>query len=273
MMRSAVTVSLVPEARGGPFVFWNDLSDACAKAATLGFSAIEIFARSAEAIDRNELQAALDRHRLNVAAFGTGAGWLIQKWHLCHPEAAIRSQARMFIRAMIDLAAEFGAPAIIGSMQGRIDAEGDREQAIAWLRDGLEELGAHAASRDQSLLYEPLNRYETNVLNRVGDACDFLRTLRTHNIKILADLFHMNIEEQSIPAAIHAAREQIGHLHFVDSNRRAVGWGHIDGVAVVQALREIDYRGYLSAEALPLPDGLSAAQQTIAAFRRLSAVA
>ena len=90
-MKSAVTVSLVPQARGGPFVFWDDLAAGCEKAAALGFDAVEIFAPSASAIDRKALQRLLGHHRLKVAAVGTGAGWVIHKWQLCHADDGIRS--------------------------------------------------------------------------------------------------------------------------------------------------------------------------------------
>jgi sugar phosphate isomerase/epimerase len=85
---------------------------------------------------------------------------------------------------------------------------------------------------------------------------------------LLADLFHMNIEEDDIGAAILAGAGRIGHLHFVDSNRRAAGFGHIDYRPIVKALGDIGYAGYASAEALPHPDPLAAARQTIEAFKR-----
>jgi hypothetical protein len=72
-MRSAVTVSLVPEARGGPFVFWDDLPAACAKAAKLGFDAIELFPPGPDAVDPAELRTLLDDNGLSLAAMGTGA--------------------------------------------------------------------------------------------------------------------------------------------------------------------------------------------------------
>jgi sugar phosphate isomerase/epimerase len=78
----------------------------------------------------------------------------------------------------------------------------------------------------------------------------------------------MNIEEVNLSDAIRATGSHIGHVHFADSNRRAAGMGHTDFAPVVKALRDIEYRGYLSAEVLPLPDSLAAAKQTIAAFRK-----
>ena len=269
-MRSAITVSLVPESKGGPFVFSSGLADACAQAAELGFDAIEIFPPSAESIDPAELGRLLERHRLRVAAIGTGAGWVVRRLTLTHSDPAIRRQAVDFIRSIIDLAGRFGAPTIIGSMQGRWEGAVSREQALSFLGTGLEELGEHAAGHGVPLLYEPLNRYETNLLNRMGETAAWLRTLRTRNVRILADLFHLGIEESNTPAALREARDLVGHIHFADSNRRAVGFGQAVLPPVIEALREIGYTGYLSAEVLPLPDALSAARRTIQSYRALT---
>jgi sugar phosphate isomerase/epimerase len=269
-MRSAITVSLVPQAKGGPFVFWDGLADAFEQAASLGFDAIEIFPPAANAIDIAELQNLIDHHKLSVAAIGTGGGWVVHKWTLTHADPAIREQAREFIRAIIDLAGGFGAPAIIGSMQGRWEGEVTREQALLWLGEALDDLGEHAATHGVPLIYEPLNRYETNLVNRVGDTAAWLRTLKTANVRILADLFHMNIEETDLAAALRDAGSLVGHVHFADSNRRAIGFGHTDVPPIIGALRDIGYDGYLSAEILPLPDSATAAQQTIASFRQFA---
>ena len=269
MIKSAITVSLVAQAKGGPFVYWQGLESACADAARLGFDAVEIFPPSAAAIDRLALRALLAKHGLAVAAFGTGGGWLIHRWHLTHPDAAIRQQAREFIRSIIDLAGEFKAPAIIGSMQGKAEGEVSREQALAWLAEALADLGAHARQYGVPLLYEALNRYETNLLNRQTAAAQFLENLPNDNVKLLCDLFHMNIEETSNAETLKACGQSVGHVHFADSNRRALGFGHTDAAAVVAALQEIGFNGYLSGEILPLPDTETAAAQTIRAIRQL----
>src|SRR6266850_4034444 len=111
MIRSCVTVSLVPEARGGPFVFWDDLPGACRAAAEMGFDAIEIFPPEPEAIDPVGLRSLLAEHRLELAAMGTGAGWVRHRLHLTHRDSEVRERARAFIRSIIDAAARFGAPA------------------------------------------------------------------------------------------------------------------------------------------------------------------
>jgi sugar phosphate isomerase/epimerase len=118
-IRSSVTICLVPEARSGPFVFHDGLADGMARAAALGFDAVEIFPPGPEAIRVDEIRPLLKEHRLALSAVGTGAGWLRKKLTLTSPDPAIREQAEAFIGAMIESAGALSAPAIIGSMQGR----------------------------------------------------------------------------------------------------------------------------------------------------------
>jgi len=266
MIQSAVTVSLVEEARGGPFVFWDGLTDACEAAAELGFDAVEIFAPSSTAVDRDELNGLLEKHGLKVAAVGTGAGMVKHGLNLTHPDADHRAKARAFVKEMIDFGAAYNAPAIIGSMQGRWGGDIDRPAALQLLADSLNELGPYAKSQGVILIYEPLNRYETNLITTMADGAEFMKTLSTDNVKLLADLFHMNIEESCIANGIEAGGEHIGHVHFVDSNRRAAGFGHMNYQPIAAALKKINYQGYACAEALPLPDSKAAAAQTMKAF-------
>src|SRR3954453_14969907 len=104
MLQSAVTISLVPEVRGGPFVFWDDLAAGCEQAAAMGFDAVEVFPPSADAVDARELRRLLTQHNLKLAAMGTGAGWLVHKLRLTDPDPAIRRRAHDFIAAIVDLA-------------------------------------------------------------------------------------------------------------------------------------------------------------------------
>ena len=269
MMKPCVTISLVAEARGGPFIFWDDLSGSCAQAAGLGFSAVEIFAPGPEGIEVPALATLLQQHQLSLAALGTGGGWVKHKLTLTSADAEIRTRARDFIARMIAVAARFGAAVIVGSMQGRFEGNVSRNQALDYLGAALEELGNVAARQKVTVLYEHLNRYETNLLNRIEDVMPFVSGL-PQNVKILADLFHMSIEEANIADAIRASRERLGHVHLADSNRRPAGLGHTDFVPIFRALREIGYAGYVSAEALSFPDPSRAAEQTMRAFRQLA---
>jgi sugar phosphate isomerase/epimerase len=270
-MKSAVTVSLVPEARGGPFVFWDDLPAACAKAAKLGFDAIELFPPEPfHGGDVDVLRELLDDNGLSLAAVGTGAGWVKHKLSFTAADEATREKALDFVKRMIDFAGPFGAPVIIGSMQGRAADAVTKPVAIRYLGHALFKLDEHAAEYETPVLYEPINRYETNLVNALGDAVALITASGLTNVKLLADLFHMNMEEVSLADAIRAAGKLVGHIHFADSNRKAAGMGHTDFIPVMNALRDIGYAGYLSAEVFPLPDPDAAAKRTIDSFRKLT---
>jgi sugar phosphate isomerase/epimerase len=266
-MKSCITVSLVEEARGGPFVLWDGLTAACQTAAKLGYDAIEIFPPGPAAIDVAELRGLLSDHHLALAAVGTGAGWVKHRLQLADPDAQRRREAIDFVKSIIDVAGSFGASAIIGSMQGRWSEELSAADARGYLSDALQICGEHAVQYQAPLFYEPLNRYETNQVTTVADGVALLEGLSSENVKLLCDLFHMQIEEAAPAAAIREAGHHVGHVHFVDSNRRPAGQGHLDFAPIIAALREIDYRGYLSAEAFPWPSSQAAAERTIEAFR------
>ena len=269
-MHSAITVSLVPEARLGPFVFHEGLEHACRHAAELGYDAIEIFPPSAEELSQANVPKLLERHGLKLAAVGTGGGWVREQLTLVASDPSLQARAIKFVRDLIDVAGQLGAPAIIGSMQGRAPTLDERPATLSVLGQIISPLADHARdAHRQPLLIEPLNRYETNLLNSVSQTAEWISTLPTDNLRILADLFHMNIEEADMNRSIELAGPAIGHVHFADSNRRAVGLGHSPIASAVATLKSIGYSGYLSAEILPLPDSLTAARQTIESFRLL----
>ena len=146
MIKSAITVSIVEQARKGPFVFHDDVAHACRIASELGFDAVELFAPSADAIRRLPLDDLLQRYNLRLAAVGTGAGMVVQKLHLCDPDSARRQKAEQFIRDIMSAGADFAAPAIIGSMQGKWDDIVDQSTAQGYLREALQRLGEFAES-------------------------------------------------------------------------------------------------------------------------------
>ena len=264
-MKSAVTLSLVPELRGGPWIYWDDLSRCFSQAKSLGFDGVELFTATAEAPDG--LETVLAETGLSLAAVGTGAGKVMHGWTLIDPEASVREQAKTFIKQMIDTGAQFGAPAIIGSMQGVIARDADREQALAWLAEGVIECGQHAGAQGVDLIYEPLNRYETNLFNQLQPAADWLDEIGAESVMLLGDLFHMNIEEDDMAAALRGAARRLGHVHLADSNRRPGGFGHTDFFPIGTALRESGYDRFVSAEAFCWPNDDEAARATLHCFR------
>lgn len=262
-MKTAITLCQVSEALHGPFVLRTPLSEAFETAAAIGYDAVELFLPGPDFISVEEVKSLADKHGLAIAAVGSGAGLLRHGLSLTDPVAEKREAALSFLLAMIDFGGRLGAPVILGSMQGRNvgpDSYGHLASALRRCAEAAEAFGV-------PFIYEPLNRYETNLFNRQADAARFIEEQNLKNVVLLADMFHMNIEERDLPAAIRAAGRHIGHVHYADSNRQAMGFGHTDPAGMIAALREIDYQGYLSAEIFPLPDPETAARQTISSIR------
>jgi sugar phosphate isomerase/epimerase len=122
--------------------------------------------------------------------------------------------------------------------------EEDREVLL----DGLAELGAHAEQAGAVLLFEPLNRYEDHMVNTVAEAAELVRAAGSRGVRILADTYHMNIEEDDPCAALRAAGDLLGAVHVSDSNRHQPGTGHVPFNAILATLREIGFDGVLSVE-------------------------
>lgn len=252
-----------------PFVLGPDLAAGFQTASELGFDAIEIFPPSIAAIDVPQIKTLSQRFSLPVSTIGTGGGAVAQGLTLTDPDEGVRDKAKQYVREIIAIAGDLGGSAIIGSMQGRA-GERNRTEVLKCLGDALAELGAEAARWSQPLLFEPLNRYESDLVNRLGQAVELIESHGATNAKVLADLFHMNIEETCMDSALRDHADHIGHIHFVDSNRWPAGAGHSDLASAYRVLQSTNFNGYLAVEAFPLPDQQSAAENAAKAFRELS---
>lgn len=265
-IKSSITFSAVPEAQGGPFVYWGSLEESMRSAKDLGFDAIEIFPPSPDYFQTIDAAKLAQQTGLEIAAVGTGAGWLKHKLSLADAEPQVRARAMEFLSSMLVAATQLQAPMIIGSMQGRSVTGVSKTQSKEFLREGLERLDAQAKAIGGNILYEPLNRYETDQCNTLAQGTELICGLSS--TKLLADWFHMNIEEADMVESILKAGTAIGHVHFADTNRLAVGSGHLSVQPLIDALGQIDYRGFLSAEVFPQPDSQSAAERTIRSFKQ-----
>src|SRR5215210_2002703 len=116
------------------------------------------------------------------------------------------------------------------------------------LLDALEELGEHAESEGTLVLLEPLNRYEDHMLNRVEQAADLCEAVGRPSVKVMGDLFHMNIEEDDLGETIRRAEGHLAHVHLADSNRLQPGAGHTDFAGAFGALRDVGFDGYMAME-------------------------
>jgi D-psicose/D-tagatose/L-ribulose 3-epimerase len=125
----------------------------------------------------------------------------------------------------------------------------EREAQWALAVEGVQRAADYAAQREIALAVEPLNRFETDLLNTVEQAMRFLSLVNRPNVGLLLDTFHMNIEEMNIPDAIRQAGDRLFHFHACANDRGTPGHDHLPWSAIVGALRDVDYDGPVVIEA------------------------
>lgn len=265
-MKLSIVLSAQPSSFSA-LLYQGNLAENLQKIKGLGFAGVELAVRDPAHLDLPELERMLNLHRLQVPAIGTGQAYLEEGLSFTHSESLIRRQAVERIITHINLAEKLGAVVIIGLIRGQKVTGVGSKQAESWLYEALRDCAA--ANKKVRLAIEPINRYETDMLNSVDQSLHFLDHLKTDTIGLLLDTFHMNIEERSISASIQAAGKRLFHFHVADSNRWYPGAGHIDFREIMQSLSKIGYNGFISGEFLPRPDPETAAVRMIQYFNQL----
>ncbi len=171
-------------------------------------------------------------------------------------------------RRALDACHELGVTALIsvpvrGQLPAGIIAQ---DQADSYVR-ALEQLAPHAEAAGVTITVEPLNRYEMHLLSTLEDGIAIAERVASPRVRVLADVFHMSIEEDDVPASIRAAGDWIGHVHFADNQRSHPGTGSIDFGAVFCALRDIGYSGATALECSMRGDPAKALRQCAAYLR------
>ena len=123
-----------------------------------------------------------------------------------------------------------------------------QEEDLAVLAEGLTELGRHAATQGVQVFFEPLNRYEDHMVNRLEQAGGICDEVGSGTVKVMADTFHMSIEEDDLAAAVRACGARIGHVQLGDSGRMQPGVGHLDWPSLMAALHDVEFDGWLAME-------------------------
>lgn len=234
------------------------------QAKKLGYDAIELHLRTPEDVPASDLTALQKEFGVRVSAVATGLSKLIDQLCFIDPQAAIRTAAVKRILSFVDWAAEVGCAIILGSMRGNLPEGEQRTQAERWMRESLNEIVQYAKSKSVTILLEVINRYENNYLNTAAETVAYVESFDSPFLKVHLDTFHMNIEEADMIEAIRTTGAQhLGYIHFADNNRHACGEGALDFSTILNALNDIGYTGYASVECLCIPDGYSAANNSL----------
>ncbi|NTV37931.1 MAG: sugar phosphate isomerase/epimerase, partial [Anaerolineales bacterium] len=193
-MKYSIVLSTQP-AQFQAATFKGDLRENMARIAALGYAGVELAIRDPNGVDLDELEALARECGLSVPAIGTGQAWGEEGLSFTDPDAAIRRAAIERICAHIPGAKRFGAVLIIGLIRGIVKPGVEPVQAMDWLVEALKECSQAASLAGVRLALEPINRYETTLINSAAQGLELIDRVGADNFGLLLDTFHMNIEE------------------------------------------------------------------------------
>ena len=238
----------IPEFGASTFIwvspFSNGTLDLIDKIAGMGFDFIEICVEDPASIDTKRIVARL--RSANIRALVCGA--FGPDRDVSSDDPAIREGGKRYIGQCVDIAAALGAPMVAGPMYSAtgkvalVSPEKRRQQWV-WASENLREAADYAASKGIRLAVEPLNRFETDLVNTVEQGIDLVSRIGRDNVGLLLDTFHMNIEEHSVPDALRRAGKRVFHFHACANDRGIPGRDHLPWAEIKLALADIGYGG------------------------------
>lgn len=220
------------------------IKDLAPKVKSLGFDILELAVESPDLINIQTVKAILEENELAAVvcgAFGPDRD-------LASYDPLIQENARNYILWLIEAAATLGSETVCGPMYssvGKAHLEDPDERQKEWQRAvaGIRELAGVARDRGVKLALEPLNRFETDMINVVDQGLRFIEESRMDNVGLHLDTFHMHLEEKDSAGAIRKAANKIFHFHACENDRGVPGTGQVRWTEIAKALNDVHYRG------------------------------
>lgn len=174
---------------------------------------------------------------------------------LLHADAGVRESSVDYLKKCVTMIKELrdgqgGNMSIVPSEVGKVKAMASPEEEWAWAVEGLKAVREHASSEGVTIAIEPLNRFETNFVNRHDQALLLAQEVGD-DVGVCLDIYHMNQEESDPLQALRNAGDRLFDFHVADNNRMACGQGALDWAALIGTLKEIGYDGSITVEFVP----------------------
>jgi D-psicose/D-tagatose/L-ribulose 3-epimerase len=220
-----------------------ELDRAIGAAQALGMDFVQVSLSSLDNLDVAAVREVLAKHRMSCI---TGLAVPGPIW------ARRRDGAlRQYLQQAVDATADLGADLLSGSLYTPMGERGGptrRREELHLLRESLKAVAKYAANLGVRLGLEPLNRYETSLINTCRQMVGVIDEIDEENVVVHLDTFHMNIEEEDLSAAFLLAGERLGYVQLAESDRGVPGDGHLPWDSVFTGLRDLSYKGPLAFE-------------------------
>lgn len=217
------------------------------RVADLGLDFIEIPLMGIDDVHPGPIRVRLDGAGIDVVTSTV----LSESTDITSPDPAVRAAGLAYLRRCVEVTAELGAPqfsGVIYGMHGKRPRERPGRQEWEWSAECLARLAEYAAEAGITLGLEPVNRYESPLINTCEQALRLAEMIGAANIKIHLDTYHMNIEEKSWRDPVALAGERLCHFHLCENDRGIPGSGLVDWEELFGALGKLHYEGYAGLE-------------------------
>jgi D-psicose/D-tagatose/L-ribulose 3-epimerase len=210
-----------------------------------GYDGIEISGEPGR-YNTDEVRALLDKHELEC--WGT-VTLMFEGRDLVHPDKNVRHGTVTYMKDCIKMAKALDGKmiCIVPSTVGKVKPLSSPGEEWKWVVEGLKEVAAFAADNGITPGVEPLNRFETYLINRHDQALRLAEEVG-NGLRVVLDAFHINIEEADPMQAVRNVADKLLDFHVADNNRKPAGQGKYNWSEVITTLKEINYQGHLTAE-------------------------
>jgi D-psicose/D-tagatose/L-ribulose 3-epimerase len=215
----------------------------------MGYDVVEVCMEDPALVTPSALNAAAAEAGLGVGICGVFG----PDRDLSHEDGERRKAGIDYLKQCVDVARAVSSPHVAGPMysatgKARLLPADERRQQWEWAVHGIREVADYAAVGDVRLAIEPLNRFETDMVNTVEQGLELCAAVDRDNVGLLVDTFHMNIEEKSLATAVKLGGDKIFHVQVSENDRGVPGSGHVPWSEFFDALRQIGYSGQVVVE-------------------------
>lgn len=247
--------------------FHGHLEEAFCKLSQKRYNGVELLIRYPHCLNLDEMDRLAEKYQLEIPVINTGEIYVQDSLSFIDANECIRCEAVHRIKDVIEAASHFGALVTIGKVRGELSGAISYDTGMSWMYAALHDILGYAEEKGVTIALEPISAMACNTINTAHDAVELIKSMEKPNLKLMADVFHMNLEEKSLEESLKAAAPYLVHIHIADSNRMPPGRGNLNFEEIISLLDSLSYKGYLSAEVLQYPSQDMAMYENIQLLR------